>query len=182
MSTYLLDGVASSQTLACLSQQACVALPRLPFIWASVECSRAKPPRSLTTSWGWQELAPTSWERSGACRGLLPCSSPNSPTELCLATNTFRWGSFWTPAPHHASYDWTKLSHVLLLLFFFKLDTIPLYLCLHCSRLTRCWATSPKVHLDPSWKWRTRSNRRHMLLKWVLIIWVLTYRFSAFKF
>lgn len=113
MSTYLLDGVASSPTLGCLSQQACAAWPHLPFIWASIECSRARPLRSQTTSWGWRELVHTSWEQSGACQGLLPCSSLNSPTELCLAMNTFRWTSISMPTLHHASYDSIKASPCL---------------------------------------------------------------------
>lgn len=30
---------------------------------------------------------------------------------------------------------------------------------------SRCWVTSPKVHLDPYWKWKTRPNKRPMLSK-----------------
>lgn len=40
------------------------------------------------------------------------------------------------------------------------------FLCLlSVPKPSRCWVTSPKVPLDPYWKWKTRPNKRHMLSK-----------------
>lgn len=89
MKTYL-DGVASSPAWVYLSQQASVAWPHQACVWTSVVCSKARPQTSQSMSCGWQELAQTSWEQSGACLHSLPCSCLNSPTKLCLAMSTSR--------------------------------------------------------------------------------------------
>uniref|UniRef100_A0A1A8EX44 Uncharacterized serine/threonine-protein kinase SgK494b n=2 Tax=Nothobranchius korthausae TaxID=1143690 RepID=A0A1A8EX44_9TELE len=47
MSTSHLVGVVSCLALVCRSLQASVALLLLPYVWATIECSKAKPPRSV---------------------------------------------------------------------------------------------------------------------------------------
>lgn len=84
-------GVDSSPAWVCPFQRPSVVLPRPVCVWTSVECYKARPQTSLSTCWGWQGSAQTSWERNGAFLHLSPCSCPNSPTKLCLGTSTFRW-------------------------------------------------------------------------------------------
>lgn len=61
-----------------------------------------------------------------------------------------------------------SLFHFFLFFWPFLVDLHQLLVHLCLSVLTRCWVTSPKVHLDPYWKWKTRPNRKHTLSKWVL--------------
>lgn len=86
-------GVVSSPAWVCPSPRPSVALPRLLCVWTGVECSRARPQTSLSTSWGWQGSAQTSWGQSGASLHSSPCSCLNSPTKLCLGMSTFRWNA-----------------------------------------------------------------------------------------
>lgn len=168
-----LGGVVSSPAWVCPSQRPSVALPRLLYVWTSVECSKARPQTSRSTSWGWQGSAQTSCEQSGAFLHSSPCSCPNSPTKLCLGTSTFRWNS-------HPAQNWQ--SWKMYFSFFHNHMTVSDTFCffprcfnaflslLSVPKPSRCWVTSPKVPLDPYLKWKTRPDKRHMLSKSVCYV------------
>lgn len=114
------------------------------------------------------------WPRQAESRVELSCIHRHVPTwippQSCARARAL---SGETHIHHKADRLWKKIyhfsiftCHILVWVFIFYFLCFNTFLSrLSIPKTSRCWATSPKVPLDPYWKWKTRPNKRLMLSK-----------------